>query len=301
MKQPNIKAAQALQAPYTLRVTWADGREAEVFLGDFIRSFKAYAPIRDEAVFCQVRVGEWGWRLEWPGDVDMGVDTVWRLAREQAGAAWPAAEFRAWLERRGLSMTRAADILGISRRTVAYYKSGEMEIPKTIRLACIGASLELAAESPLHNEARYPSIEKEIRLSFLQKNPKQMKNETGDEEWERFLDKCVAEAKAETIIRKEEIASEWMSIFALRETTLGDLLSGLAYVFRKSHITKNEPSQKIVITMPKSYVDKYDAVARETGETRSDIISSEAITASRCKALLNAIAEDIEKKDIGTR
>jgi predicted transcriptional regulator len=54
----------------------------------------------------------------------------------------PRGDFRAWRERQGLSLTGAAQALGLSRRMVAYYESGERIIPKTVMLACKGVEWE---------------------------------------------------------------------------------------------------------------------------------------------------------------
>jgi predicted transcriptional regulator len=50
----------------------------------------------------------------------------------------PAAEFRAWMTRNGLSYTAAARALGLSRRMVGYYASGEKPVPLTVKLATRG-------------------------------------------------------------------------------------------------------------------------------------------------------------------
>ena len=43
-----------------------------------------------------------------------------------------------WMWRNGLNLDEAAAALGLSRRMVAYYRSGQKPIPKSIWLACIG-------------------------------------------------------------------------------------------------------------------------------------------------------------------
>jgi predicted transcriptional regulator len=46
--------------------------------------------------------------------------------------------FLEWRMRHALSLSKAADALGISRRMVAYYSNGEKRVPKPILLACRG-------------------------------------------------------------------------------------------------------------------------------------------------------------------
>jgi transcriptional regulator with XRE-family HTH domain len=57
----------------------------------------------------------------------------------------PAEAFRAWMARHGLTRDRAAEALGLSRRTVGYYLSGEQPVPKTVMLATEGYDKRQAA------------------------------------------------------------------------------------------------------------------------------------------------------------
>ena len=49
-----------------------------------------------------------------------------------------AAQFKAWLELHGLSLAGAGRALGLSRRQIAYYKSGAKPVPLVVVLACAG-------------------------------------------------------------------------------------------------------------------------------------------------------------------
>lgn len=142
-----IVAVQAAEAPHTVAVTWEDGQSIRVDLGALLDRTPIFAPLRDASLFRQVQVGEDGWEIIWPGSEDLAVDAhhLARLAMEQSGEAMPPETFRAWRAAHGLSLTRAAQVLGLSRRTVAYYESGERIIPKLVRLACKGAETELRA------------------------------------------------------------------------------------------------------------------------------------------------------------
>ncbi|MEG0187024.1 MAG: hypothetical protein RR704_26600, partial [Stenotrophomonas sp.] len=44
----------------------------------------------------------------------------------------------AWMHHHALSLDTAAEALGISRRMLAYYRSGERPIPRTVGLAMLG-------------------------------------------------------------------------------------------------------------------------------------------------------------------
>lgn len=126
---------------YALRVQWANGKTLTVDLRAPVFRLKGLRPLRDTAVFARAAVGEGGHSIVWPGNRDMGADRVWGMALEQNGRA-DAVEFIRWRWKHGLSLTTAADALGLSRRQVAYYASGEHEVPRTVLLACKGWEAE---------------------------------------------------------------------------------------------------------------------------------------------------------------
>ncbi|MFL6846132.1 MAG: helix-turn-helix domain-containing protein [Allosphingosinicella sp.] len=134
----------AMQAPSTLVVGWDDGRCAEIDLAPIIDAHPKLAPLAEPDAF-PVR-SEDGWSVEWPVcGIDFGSAQLRRWADEQAGEAMPAAAFRAWMERHGLTLDSAGEALGLSRRTVAYYLSGEQPVPKTVMLATEGFDKRRAA------------------------------------------------------------------------------------------------------------------------------------------------------------
>lgn len=129
-----------------LVATWDDGRRAEIDLGPVIAARKVLAPLANPEAFHRIHVAEDGWSIEWPvAGIDLGSAQLRRWADEQAGEAMPAEAFRAWMEGHGLTLDRAAEALGLSRRTVAYYLSGEQPVPKTVMLATEGYDKRQAA------------------------------------------------------------------------------------------------------------------------------------------------------------
>jgi len=58
------------------------------------------------------------------------------------GGRTDAVEFTRWPWRHGLSLTAAAEVLGMSRRQIAYYASGEHDVPRYVLLACRGWEAE---------------------------------------------------------------------------------------------------------------------------------------------------------------
>jgi hypothetical protein len=127
-----------------LAVEWDDGHRAEIDLAPIIDAHPRLAPLADPDAFAVA--AEDGWSVEWPHcGIDLGAAQLRRWADEQAGEAMPRAAFRAWIERHQLTLDRAAEALGLSRRTIAYYLSGEQPVPKTVMLATEGYDKRQAA------------------------------------------------------------------------------------------------------------------------------------------------------------
>lgn len=122
--------------PASLHLAWNDGTVADLDLSDFLRG-RAFAALRDPAEFARVEVGDWGHSLAWPSGAEIGADTLW-LETLSATGHGDTRLFLEWRLRHALSLGKAADALGISRRMTAYYSSGEKPVPKPILLACRG-------------------------------------------------------------------------------------------------------------------------------------------------------------------
>ncbi len=134
-EQTHALTAVSALPEYRLALTWEDAPDAVVDLKSTLRStpFKALA---DPAIFVQVMLGDWGQSLVWPGEIEIGADSLWL----DSLSAWGRGDTRAFLEwrlRNGLSLNAAAEALGLSRRTIAYYSAGRV-VPRSILLACKG-------------------------------------------------------------------------------------------------------------------------------------------------------------------
>jgi len=132
---PKLQAVEAL-APYRLRTSWSTGEVLEVDVGDILHKTSALAPLLDPDVFARVHLGEWGHGIEW-FDAELGSDNVYAWAKEQAGEV-SHEMFGLWMHRNHLSLSTAAEALGISRRMVSYYRTAHKAIPRAIWLACLG-------------------------------------------------------------------------------------------------------------------------------------------------------------------
>lgn len=121
-----------------LRLSYADGQEFEVDLGEWIATTSILYPIKDAALFSQARIGFGGRSVEWvENEIDLGADNLRNLAIEQAGGIGHE-RIWSWLHETGLTLEQAANALGISRRMLIYYRDGEKAIPRSIWLACLG-------------------------------------------------------------------------------------------------------------------------------------------------------------------
>lgn len=140
MKPPRINAVEVI-GPTRLRIDWTTGEQMEVDLAEPINRLKTLAPLRDPATFARVQVGEWGHSLVWDSEIDLGADRLYERCKEQAGEFSPG-QFDAWIKANRLSLTTAAEALGLSRRMVAHYRTGSRPIPKIVGLACQGWEIQ---------------------------------------------------------------------------------------------------------------------------------------------------------------
>ncbi len=125
----------------SLRIDWSNGVSADLDLGLLIAG-RAYAALREPEAFAAVQVGDWGHSLAWPSGAELGADALW-LETLSATGHDDARAFLEWRLRHGLSLAKAAEAIGISRRMVAYYSNGERPVPKPILLACRGWEAEM--------------------------------------------------------------------------------------------------------------------------------------------------------------
>jgi len=133
-KPPLIRVVKA-KPPATLEIGWSTGETLAVNLSRLMKRFKLYASLKNAALFGKAKADPWGHAVNWPGDIDMGADQLYELAREQAGE-WGPERFAAWMTDHGLSLNAAADALGLSRRMIAHYRTGSRPIPRVVALAC---------------------------------------------------------------------------------------------------------------------------------------------------------------------
>lgn len=132
---------------FVLRISWAAGGQADVQHADTIGHTRGLLALREPSAFALARVGEDGISIAWPNDLEVSARRLWQLAAEQNGDS--RAEFRDWLQRNHLTLTAAAEALGLTRRTISQYSSGARPLPKTAHLALKGYESEKRAASGL--------------------------------------------------------------------------------------------------------------------------------------------------------
>jgi hypothetical protein len=161
MATDNMRTIKSVQAigPARIALSWSDGSRAEVDLAGWFDE-AARAGLNDPADFAKVRVGDWGHSITWPGGAEVGADSLWRETLS-ATRREDTRRFIDWRLKHGLSLAKAAEALGLSRRMVAYYSNGEKRVPRHILLACrgweVGRRRARPADMRRGAEARQPS------------------------------------------------------------------------------------------------------------------------------------------------
>lgn len=122
----------------SLAILWEDGGESRIDLIPWIRE-KELTALLDPGRFRRVRVNGRGTGLEWEdGETAIDAGRLQLLEAAQLGVACLPEAMTRWRERNRLTPQEAATTLGVTRRTMLRYESGERPIPRTIVLACKG-------------------------------------------------------------------------------------------------------------------------------------------------------------------
>jgi DNA-binding XRE family transcriptional regulator len=142
MKRPTARL-ESVETGFdkAVTVTYTDGRKVRVDLSDIIQNLDIFSPLDDPIKFATATVTDFGWSLEWDCGASLDSDRVLEMALEQSGMM-ENVKFRRWQETYGLSLSDAAQAIGVTRRTVSQYRSGKRPVPRTIALACKGWEAE---------------------------------------------------------------------------------------------------------------------------------------------------------------
>lgn len=120
-----------------LALTYADGGVFGVDIARVIEGHRSLQRIED--VFGTAELGGHGLSVIWgqDDDLELAADNLRARAIEQAGE-FSHQTILNWMARHQLTLDQAAQELGLSRRMLAYYRSGARPVPRTVGLACLG-------------------------------------------------------------------------------------------------------------------------------------------------------------------
>jgi hypothetical protein len=123
-----------------LRVRFAgDRRDRDLDMTGLIARSVHFAPLMDDAkAFAKAKIVEDGLGISWPvqtkwGPLDISATTLRRIAEEQEPMT--GADFARWRIALELSLTDAATLLGVGRRTIMSYLKKD-ELPAVVAIAC---------------------------------------------------------------------------------------------------------------------------------------------------------------------
>jgi len=131
---PMVKKAQP-SGERRLRVRFAgDRRQYVLDLTGLIARSRHFAPLMADADFAKIDIVDDGLGVAWPvetkwGHLDLSGSTLRRIAEEQLPMS--GADFAKWRKSLGLSLTEAAKLLGVVRRTLK-----KDELPAVVAIAC---------------------------------------------------------------------------------------------------------------------------------------------------------------------
>jgi hypothetical protein len=142
-----------------LRVRFAgDRRDYEFEMTGLMARSAHFAPLMDDAeTFAKAKIVEDGLGVAWPvhtkwGRLDVSASTLRRIAEAQQSMT--GADFAEWRAALGLSLTEAAKLLGIGRRTVMGSQQGRTTARRCHRMrstrsrqASVGGALCARAEN----------------------------------------------------------------------------------------------------------------------------------------------------------
>ena len=123
-----------------LRVRFAgDKLDHKLDMTGLIARSAHFAPLMDDAAtFAKAAIVEGGLGVAWPirtkwGRLDVSAATLARIADEQQPMT--GKDFAAWRTALELSLTEAAQLLGVGRRTIMGYLKKD-ELPPVVAIAC---------------------------------------------------------------------------------------------------------------------------------------------------------------------
>ncbi len=127
--------------PYKLEIIYTDKTLIMVDLTSLIHSLEVFAPLEIAEEFTTATITDFGFTIEWACGASLDSDRLFEIALEQSGRV-ANAHFRRWQDANDLSLTQAAQAIGLTRRTISQYRTGKRPVPRTVSLACKGWEVE---------------------------------------------------------------------------------------------------------------------------------------------------------------
>lgn len=144
MSEPRTLTAVKTKPPAFLELRWAGGMKARVDLLNFVD--RRSSVLGSAGLFMTARLRDRGRFVSWADGSQINADRLWLETLSVIGRG-DVREFLEWRMRNALSLSGAAEALGVCRRTVAYCSNAEREVPRRILLACHGWEI-------LHNKTQ---------------------------------------------------------------------------------------------------------------------------------------------------
>lgn len=143
MKRPRLAKIETLPN-LRMRLDFIDGSVAELDFKPLIEESPGLAPLRNAKAFAKATLVEGeGWAIVWADlDIQIGADTLWLDAQAQSAPDENSRVFAQWRARNGLSLSAAAQALGMTPRTISAYGTGARPVPRYVALACKGWEAE---------------------------------------------------------------------------------------------------------------------------------------------------------------
>jgi len=148
MRRPQLKQLSS-DDEFNLYMIFINDLEITVNLKKIIENNKALSVLRDINNFRAVCIrDDDGWTAEWPElDIQIGADTLYLEGLAQNAIDENCKTFYRWRAKYNVSISDAANALGMTTRTISNYNSGRKPIPRYIALAIKGLEMENNAVS----------------------------------------------------------------------------------------------------------------------------------------------------------
>jgi DNA-binding XRE family transcriptional regulator len=133
------------ESAMNVNVSYSDGRTVRINMRQLSDRLEVFSHLAYPQEFATAKVADFGWSLEWDCGATLDSDRVLEIFLEQEGMA-ENVRFRQWQDAHHLSLSEAAQAIGLTRRTISKYRTGSSPVPRYIALACKGWEAEQQGE-----------------------------------------------------------------------------------------------------------------------------------------------------------